>query len=86
MLDLDTVLRSQELADLADTTTRALRHYHKIGLLPEVPRDQNGYRRYSARDLIRVLRIRQLAMSGMPLRKIGDVLEQDTQRQDDLFG
>lgn len=79
------VLRSHDLAELASTTPRALRHYHKIGLLPEVPRDPNGYRRYSARDLVRVLRIRQLAASGMPLRKIGGVLEQDAQSQDDLF-
>ena len=30
----DLVLRSAELAELAGTTPRALRHYHKIGLLP----------------------------------------------------
>ena len=81
----DTVLRSHDLAELAGTTPRALRHYHKIGLLPEVSRDPNGYRRYSARDLVRVLRIRQLAMSGMPLRKIGGVLEEDAQSQDELL-
>lgn len=79
------VLRSQNLAELAGTTVRALRHYHKIGLLPEVPRDSNGYRRYDARDLIRVLRIRQLAASGMPLRKIADALEQDPQNQAELL-
>lgn len=81
----DGVLRSHDLAELAGTTPRALRHYHKIGLLPEAPRDPNGYRRYSPRDLVRVLRIRQLAASGMPLRKIGSVLEQDIQNQDDLL-
>jgi len=81
----DGVLRSHNLAELAGTTPRALRHYHKIGLLPEVPRDPNGYRRYSPRDLVRVLRIRQLAASGMPLRKIGSVLEQDASNQDDLL-
>lgn len=79
------VLRSHEVAELAGTTPRALRHYHKIGLLPEVPRDMNGYRRYSPHDLVRVLRIRQLAVSGMPLRKIRDLLEQGPQSQDDLL-
>ncbi|MGO2111825.1 MAG: MerR family DNA-binding transcriptional regulator, partial [Pseudoclavibacter sp.] len=78
-------LRSAELADLAGTTVRALRHYHKIGLLPEAPRDPNGYRRYSARDLVRVMRIRQLAASGMPLRRIGDVLQHDTHSQVELL-
>lgn len=73
------VLRSNELAEFAGTTTRTLRHYHQIGLLDEPPRDANGYRRYSAHDLIRVLRIRQLATSGMPLRQIADVLDQGPQ-------
>lgn len=79
------MLRSQDLAELAGTTPGALRHYHKIGLLPEVPRDPNGYRRYSPGDLVSVLRIRQLSASGMPLRKIGSVLEQDTTNQDYLL-
>lgn len=81
----EAVLRSHDLAELAGTTPRALRHYHKIGLLPEVPRDPNGYRRYSPGDLVRVLRIRQLSASGMPLRKIGSVLEQDATSQDQIL-
>jgi DNA-binding transcriptional MerR regulator len=80
-----TVLRSRDLAEFAGTTPRALRHYHRIGLLPEVPRDPNGYRRYSIRDLVTLLRIRQLAGSGMPLRRIRRVLEMDRQSQDELL-
>jgi len=81
----DTVLRSHQVAHFSGTTTRALRHYHKIGLLPEVPRDPNRYRRYSANELVRVLRIRRLAASGMPLRKIKIVLEQDNATQDQML-
>lgn len=79
------VLRSRVLADLAGTTPRALRHYHSIGLLPDVPRDPNGYRRYSPGDLVRVLRIRQLATSGMPLRRIRTMLDRDARSQDELL-
>ncbi|WP_369411142.1 MerR family transcriptional regulator [Leucobacter edaphi] len=71
------VLRTRDVAALAGTTPRALRHYHRIGLLPEAPRDANGYRRYSAADLVRVLRIRELAASGMPLREVARALDQD---------
>ncbi|WP_431842220.1 MerR family DNA-binding transcriptional regulator [Calidifontibacter indicus] len=81
----DLVLRSAELAELAGTTPRALRHYHKIGLLPEVPRDTNGYRRYGARDLVTVLRIRQLSASGVPLRDIGNLLGGGEVGQDQLL-
>lgn len=80
-----TVLRSRDLAQLAGTTPRALRHYHQIGLLPEVARDPNGYRRYSAHDLVTVLRIRQLSRSGMPLRTIGRVLGREGQSQEELL-
>lgn len=80
-----TVLRSHDLAELAGTTRRALRHYHQIGLLPEAARDPNGYRRYRPEDLVRLLRIRQLAASGMPLRRIREVLDKDTQQQDEVL-
>ena len=79
------VLRSRDLAEFAGTTPRALRHYHRIGLLPDVPRDPNGYRRYSTRDLVTVLRIRQLAGTGMPLRRIHRALELDRQSQEEML-
>jgi len=78
-------LRSRDLADLAGTTPRALRHYHAVGLLPEPPRDANGYRRYSIQDLLRLLRIRQLAASGVPLTRIGEILDEDAPDTDALF-
>ena len=37
------VLRSGDVAKLAGVTVRTLRHYRRIGLLPEPPRDDNGY-------------------------------------------
>lgn len=48
-------------------------------------RDPNGYRRYTAGDLVRVLRIRQLAASGMSLRKIGSVLDMDVDGQEQML-
>ncbi len=67
-------LRIGELAALADTTTRAIRHYHAIGLLTEPERDDSGYRRYGAEDLIRLIRIRRLRELDMPLDQIADHL------------
>ena len=40
-------MRSKEIAALAGVSIRTLRHYHQIGLLPEPPRQNNGYRAYS---------------------------------------
>ena len=64
-------MRSGELVSLAGVTVRTLRHYHAIGLLAEPPRSENGYRSYGPEDLLRVLRIRQLASLGFSLDKIG---------------
>lgn len=61
------MLRIGELARLAGTTVRTVRHYHAEGLLDEPPRDSSGYRRYGAADLIRLLRIRRLRELGLPL-------------------
>lgn len=68
-------MRSAEIAKHAGITVRTLRHYHAIGLLAEPARSANGYRDYSAEDLLRVLRIRQLASLGFTLDKIGEMLD-----------
>jgi DNA-binding transcriptional MerR regulator len=61
-----------ELAELAATTPRAIRHYHQLGLLAEPGRDESGYRRYGPQHLIRLVRIRRLRSVGMPLERIAE--------------
>ena len=58
-----------ELAELAGVTTKALRHYDRIGLL--VPkRTAAGYRVYSDQDLERLKQIVALKFLGLSLRQI----------------
>jgi DNA-binding transcriptional MerR regulator len=77
-------LRIGEIAGLAGTTTRTLRHYHAIGLIAEPDRDAPGDRRYGAADLVNLVRIRRLRALDMPLEQIaahirdGDDGESDT--------
>jgi DNA-binding transcriptional MerR regulator len=66
-----------QLAAYAGVTVRAVRHYHQIGLLPEPERDASGYRRYSARAVVSLIKIRTLASAGVPLSEIGQMLEAD---------
>lgn len=63
-----------ELAGLAGTTVRAVRHYHAVGLLPEPERDHSGYRRYGAAALVRLLRVRRMRELGLPLDRIAELL------------
>jgi DNA-binding transcriptional MerR regulator len=68
-------LRIGELASLAGTTTRAIRHYHAIGLIAEPERDESGYRRYGPEHVVAVVRIRRLRNLGMPLDQIAEQVE-----------
>lgn len=63
-----------ELASYAGVTVRAVRHYHAKGLLPEPERDVSGYRRYDARAVSELIRIRTLAEAGVPLARVRDLL------------
>jgi DNA-binding transcriptional MerR regulator len=63
-----------QLARYAGVTIKAVRHYHKMGLLPEPERDHSGYRRYRAQDAIDLVKIRTLAEAGVPLARVKELL------------
>jgi DNA-binding transcriptional MerR regulator len=71
------VLTIGRLAAYSGVTTRAVRHYHQIGLLPEPERDASGYRTYTAPDVVRLIRIRTLAEAGVPLARVQELLAAD---------
>jgi DNA-binding transcriptional MerR regulator len=71
------MLTISQLAAYAGVTTRAVRHYHQIGLLAEPERDASGYRRYGARAVVSLIKIRTLANTGVPLSAIAQMLEAD---------
>ena len=69
------LLTISRAAAYAGVTVRAVRHYHRIGLLPEPPRDESGYRRYRAADIVTLIRIRALSHAGVPLGRVGELLQ-----------
>jgi DNA-binding transcriptional MerR regulator len=69
-----------QLAAYAGVTIKAVRHYHKRGLLEEPPRDSSGYRRYSAEHAIALIKIKTLAEAGVPLARIKELLAADPDR------
>jgi DNA-binding transcriptional MerR regulator len=69
-----------QLAGYAGVTIKAVRHYHRIGLLDEPPRDSSGYRRYSARHAIDLIKIKTLAEAGVPLARVKELLAADPDR------
>jgi DNA-binding transcriptional MerR regulator len=66
-----------QLAGYAGVTVKAIRHYHRRGLLAEPPRDSSGYRRYSAEHATDLVKIKALAEAGVPLSRIKELLAAD---------
>ncbi|TQE15437.1 MerR family transcriptional regulator [Streptomyces ipomoeae] len=74
-------MRIGELAAAVGVTTRAVRHYHQLGLLPEPERRSNGYRDYTLRHAVVLARIRRLTELGLGLTEVRDVLADDAGRE-----
>ncbi|WDM44664.1 MerR family transcriptional regulator [Microbacterium luteolum] len=68
----------QEIARLAGTTSRTLRHYDDIGLLPPTRIAPNGYRHYDAPALVRLQRILLLRDLGLGLPQIAGILAKES--------
>ncbi|NYF29589.1 MULTISPECIES: MerR family transcriptional regulator [unclassified Microbacterium] len=64
----------QEIARLAGTTSRTLRHYDEVGLLPPSRIASNGYRHYDRNALVRLQRILLLRELGLGLPQVAEVL------------
>jgi DNA-binding transcriptional MerR regulator len=73
-------MRIGELAGLVGISTRAIRHYHHVGLLAEPARQANGYREYTLRDAVELARVRRLTELGLSLDEVGDALTRDAGR------
>jgi len=74
----------QDIARLSGTTSRTLRHYDDIGLLPPTRIGANGYRYYDENALTRLQRILLLRELGLGLPAIADVLRGQAQHTDAL--
>ncbi len=75
---------TRELADLAGISVKAVRHYHRVGLLAHPERAENGYKLYRVAHLIRLLRIRRLVDLGVSLADI-QAIDESAERADQVF-
>jgi DNA-binding transcriptional MerR regulator len=75
---------TREIAELAGTSLRAVRHYHEVGLLPEPERHSNGYKQYGVAHLVRLLRVKRLVDLGFSLARIAELGDDDHHPADAL--
>lgn len=62
-----------EAAKLVGITPKAIRNYHRLGLLAEPERSEAGYRLYTALELLKMRRIRRLQNLGLSLKRIREI-------------
>lgn len=67
-------MRIGELADRTGSTTKTIRYYESIGLLPTPARTAAGYRTYPDDSVRRLDLIRDLQVGGFDLAAIGSLL------------
>jgi DNA-binding transcriptional MerR regulator len=68
----------QQIARLAGTTSRTLRHYDDIGLLKPSRTGDNGYRYYDQAALVRLQRILLLRQLGLGLPAVAEVIGRES--------
>jgi DNA-binding transcriptional MerR regulator len=68
----------QDVARMAGTTSRTLRHYDDVGLLKPSRVGSNGYRYYNAAALLQLQRILLLRGLGLGLPAIAEVFHHET--------
>jgi DNA-binding transcriptional MerR regulator len=67
-----------EVARMSDVTSRTLRHYDAVGLLPPAWVAADGRRYYRRPELLRLQRILLLREFGMGLKPIAEALERES--------
>jgi DNA-binding transcriptional MerR regulator len=68
-------LYSGALARAAAVSPDTIRHYERIGVLPQASRTQSGYRVYPASALERVLVVQRALRIGFTLAELAEVLK-----------
>lgn len=75
-----------EVARVARVTSRALRHYDELGLVPPAYVGANGYRYYEPEQLLRLQEVLLLRELGLGLATIAEVLSGQRDRVEALRG
>jgi len=66
-------MRIGQLADETGVTTKTIRYYEEIGLLPAPARQPSGYRRYAGADVDRLDFVAKAKALGLSLEEITNV-------------
>jgi DNA-binding transcriptional MerR regulator len=74
-------MRIQEFAQLTGLSTKTVRYYESIGILPSPQRTSNGYRDYSEKDLERARFVAGIRSLDLSLDEIAEILAMRDRRE-----
>ncbi|MEJ7532630.1 MerR family transcriptional regulator, partial [Staphylococcus hominis] len=60
-------MNTKEVVELMDISQDTLRYYEKVGVIPPVERDKNGYRIYQMKDLNWIYLVKHLRQAGVTI-------------------
>jgi DNA-binding transcriptional MerR regulator len=64
------MMNSKEAAEMFDLTTDTVRYYERVGVIPPIQRDKNGYRVYTTRDLNWIYLAKSLRHAGVSIESL----------------
>lgn len=82
MLEGQQLMNINEISQLSGINQKTIRYYEEVGVLPEAQRNTNGYRKYSARDLERMVFIRRCRELQIPLKDLKLLVSIQANEQD----
>ena len=74
-------MKIQEFAQQTDLSTKTIRYYESIGILPSPQRAPNGYREYSEKDLARARFVAGTRSLDLSLEEIREILAMQDRRE-----
>jgi DNA-binding transcriptional MerR regulator len=70
LADHEQLLTIRQASELTGLTAHTLRYYERIALLTPAGRAANGHRRYARQDVERIIFLKYLRLTGMPLDQL----------------
>lgn len=67
-------MQMKEVCEKFDLTPDTLRYYEKVGLIGEVPRDINGYRVFSERNLNEIYFSKVMRKAGISVQRLAEYI------------
>ncbi|WP_338076044.1 MerR family transcriptional regulator [Brevibacterium luteolum] len=68
------IMHIGEMAEKSGLSSRTLRHYEQIGLIPATGRTEGGFRVYTDEDLRRLMTIRRMKALSYSTAEMGELL------------